>query len=256
MQAPLRAQVVNLFSLPVTLPDTDELLNAPAEWERVLADLAAAVESCMPFGIYQISESALCEHFSVSRTVTREVLARLHERGTIRKDRASHWLAGPLSARLLDDQHEVRRLLEPAALQRAAPHLPQVMVAGMMDRLDAAAAVGPTIPPAVMERLEADLHDTCLAGQPNRRILASIAQLQGARVVNRLFATHVVQHDESDLLAEHRLVLGHLRLGDANGAAAALRYHLDVDHDRTRDRLKVLSVFADPAVSPYLVRVF
>jgi DNA-binding GntR family transcriptional regulator len=130
------------------------------------------------------------------------------------------------------------------------------VLAAMQARLEAAAAVGPTIPPDVMEALEADLHDTCLAAQPNRRIAAAIAQVQSARVVNRLFATHVVQHDESDLLAEHRLVLGHLRLGDAAGAAAALAYHLDADHLRTRDRLKVLSVFADPAVAPYLIRMF
>ena len=227
-----RAQVVNLFSLPLSLPDTDDLLNAPAEWERVLAELSKAVESCIPFGIYQISESALCEHFAVSRTVTREVLARL------------------------DEQHAVRRLLEPAALQLATPRIAKAVLAAMVQRLDAAADLGPTIPPAVMEALEVDLHDTCLAGQPNRRISEAIGQVQGARAVNRLFATHVVQHDESDLLAEHDLVLGHVRLGDATGAAAALRYHLDVDHDRTRDRLKVLSVFADPAVSPYLVRMF
>lgn len=251
-----RQQVVNLFSLPVTLPETDDLLNAPAEWERVLADVAEAVASCIPFGLYQVSESAMCEYFGVSRTVTREVLARLHERGTIRKDRASHWVAGPLSARMLDEQHAVRRLLEPAALHVATPRLSAQLVGGMLERLDQAAAVGPTIPPATMEALEADLHDTCLANQPNRRIAATLAQVQAARVVNRLFALHVVQHDESDLLAEHRLVLGHVRLGDAAGAAAALRYHLDADHERTRDRLKVLSVFADPAVSSYLIRMF
>ena len=126
----------------------------------------------------------------------------------------------------------------------------------MTRRLEVAAAQGPTIAPAVMEALEADLHDTCLAAQPNRRIAEVTRALQAARVVNRLFATHVVQHDERDLLAEHRLVLDHVRMGDAGGAVAALCYHLDADHDRTRDRLKVLSVFADPAVSAYLSRVF
>ncbi len=251
-----RAQVVNLFTLAVDLPKTDEALNAPAEWERVLAEVAASVMECIPFGIYQISESAMCMHFDVSRTVTREVLARLHERGTIRKDKGSHWIAGPLSARLLDEQHEVRRVLEPAALLMAAPKLGRATLEAMVARLDAAAVVGPTIPPAVMDALEADLHDTCLAAQSNRRIAGVIAQVQGARLINRLFATHVAQHDESDLLLEHRLVLGHLHLGDAEGAAAALRYHLEADHARTRDRLKVLSVFADPSVAPYLSRMF
>ncbi len=251
-----RAQVVNLFTLAVSLPKTDAALNAPAEWERVLTAVGEAVETCIPFGIYQISESAMGEHFAVSRTVTREVLARLHERGAIRKDRGSHWIAGPLSARLLDEQHEVRRVLEPAALVMAAPKLGRAILADMVGRLDAAAAVGPTIPTAEMDTLEADLHDTCLAAQSNRRITGSIAQVQGARLINRLFATHVAQHDESNLLAEHRLVLGHLLLGDGEGAAAALRYHLEADHSRTRERLKVLSVFADPAVAPYLIRMF
>ena len=251
-----RAQVVNLFTLEVSLPKTDAALNAPAEWERALAAVADAVETCIPFGIYQISESAMGEHFEVSRTVTREVLARLHERGTIRKDRSSHWIAGPLSARLLDEQHEVRRVLEPAALLLAAPKLVRQVLDEMTGRLDAAEAVGPTISTTMMNALEADLHDTCLAAQSNRRITGSIAQVQGARLINRLFATHVAQHDESNLLSEHRLVLGHLRLGDAEGAAASLRYHLDADHNRTRERLKVLSVFADPAVAPYLIRMF
>ena len=253
---PGRVPVVNLFSLPVTFSDTDEQLNAPAGWERVLAEVAASVENCIPFGIYRMSESAMCDHFGVSRTVTREVLARLHERGTIAKDRGSHWVAGPLSARMLDEQHELRRLLEPAAILMATPRMDRSVLAAMGERLNLAAAMGPTLPTDVMDALEADLHDTCLAAQPNRRIAVSIAQLQAARIVNRLFATHVVKHDESDLLQEHRLVLGHMGLGDGEGAAAALRYHLEADHDRTRDRLKVLSVFADPAVAPYLSRMF
>ncbi len=126
----------------------------------------------------------------------------------------------------------------------------------MAGRLDAAEAVGPTISSMVMNALKAGLHDTCLAAQSNRRITGSIAGVQGARLINRLFATHVAQLDESNLLSEHRRVLGHLRLGDAEGAAAALRYHLDADHNRTRERLKVLSVFADPTVPPYLMRMF
>ncbi len=106
-----RGQVVNLFMLAVSLPKTDAALNAAAEWERILAAVAQAVATCIPPGIYQISESAKEEHFTVSRTVTREVLARLHEHGAIRKDRGSHWIAVPLSARKLDEQHEVRRVL-------------------------------------------------------------------------------------------------------------------------------------------------
>ena len=41
--------------------------------------------------------------------------------GTIAKDRASHWVAGSLSARMLDEQHELRWLVAPAAIGADEP---------------------------------------------------------------------------------------------------------------------------------------
>ena len=52
----------------------------------------------------------------------------------------------------------------------------------------------------------------------------------------------------------HVLARGML-LRDGQGAAEALRFHLGADHQRSRARLKVLSVFDAPEVAPYLVRV-
>ncbi len=239
----------NLFTLHLSDPG-DEALARPG-WERILDDVAEAVAVAIPFGIYQISEAGIGDHFGVSRTVTREVLARLQERGVIGKDRASHWVAGPLSARMLDDEHGLRRLLEPAALSEAAAAL-RPMVPEMLQRL---ADAGPHCPPADMDLIESDLHDRCLPLQQNRRLSATLAQLRTARRVNRLFALHIVQHDEAATLAEHRLVWDHIALGDPAGAAVALRHHLEADHLRTRERLKVLSVFVDPVVAPYLERV-
>ncbi|MDR7127194.1 GntR family transcriptional regulator [Pseudotabrizicola sp. 4114] len=241
----------NLFTLP--LPDLAPATGALARtgWERLMDEVAEATAACIPFGIYTISESGIGAHFGVSRTVTREVLSRLHERGAIGKDRASHWIAGPLSARMLDEEHALRRLLEPAALAAAAPIIQDELPA-MQARL---AAARPNCPPEDIDIIEADLHDTCTSFQPNRRLAAVLMHLRSGRRVNRLFAAHVVQHDESALLTEHRLVLDHLALGNGEGAAAAMRHHLDADHARTRERLKVLSVFEDPVVAPYLTRV-
>ena len=241
----------NLFTLP--LPDLAPATGALARagWERILDEVAEATAASIPFGIYTISETAIGAHFGVSRTVTREVLSRLHERGAIGKGRASHWIAGPLSARMLDDEHALRLLLEPAALAAAAPKT-RTLLPAMQARLEKAA---PNCSPEDIDQIEADLHDICTADQPNRRMAAVLMHLRSGRRVNRLFATHVVQHDESALLTEHRLVLDHLALGNAEGAAAALRHHLDADHARTRERLKVLSVFEDPVVAPYLTRV-
>jgi len=241
----------NLFTLP--LPDLAPATGvlARAGWERILDEVAEATAASIPFGIYTISETAIGAHFGVSRTVTREVLSRLQERGAIGKDRASHWIAGPLSARMLDDEHALRLLLEPAALVAAFPMI-RAGLPAMQARL---ANTAPNCAPEDIDLIEADLHDICIADQPNRRMASVLMHLRSGRRVNRLFATHVVQHDESALLTEHCLVLDHLALGNADGAAAALRYHLEADHARTRERLKVLSVFEDPVVAPYLTRV-
>lgn len=241
----------NLFTLPLPDLDAEAAHLGRSSWELILDEVAEATAASIPFGIYQISETGIGEYFGVSRTVTREVLSRLQERGAVGKDRASHWMAGPLSARMLDDEHVLRRLLEPAALIAAVTLIRQKLPE-MQNRL---ARTSPGCSPAEMDAIEADLHDACAMLQPNRRLEATLQHLRTARRVNRLFATHVVQHDESALLAEHRLVLDHLALGDGEGAAAALRHHLDADHIRTRERLKVLSVFEDPGAAPYLVRV-
>ncbi len=89
----------------------------------------------------------------------------------------------------------------------------------------------------------------------NRRLAEIVRLSQLSHVINRLFGTYIGIHDESGMLSEHRLVYDHLILGDGTGAEAALRHHLDADHGRARARLKVLSVFGNPEIAPYLVRV-
>lgn len=245
------ASPANLFALPLSEPADLTAPELRPGWERILTEVTEAIADAIPFGIWQLSEADLCAQYDVSRTVVREVLARLHERGALGKDRAGHWVAGPLSARMLDEEHELRRLLEPAALAEVAGQLrpKAATLRATLDRAD------PHCPPEVMAGLEADLHDAPLPLLANRRMAGLLAQLRAARTVNRLFATHVVRHDESALLAEHRLVIDHLALGDAPGAAAALAHHIEADHIRTRARLRVLSVFPDPVTAPWLTRM-
>jgi DNA-binding GntR family transcriptional regulator len=247
-------QSTNLHTLPLHLPHHQAALVRPS-WEAILDAVSEAVMDCIPFGMYQISETDIGHHFNVSRTVTREALARLHDRGVITKDRASHWIAGPLSARMLDDAHELRRLLEPAAIVAACPLLEYGRIGAMAGRVARAMAATEPLPPDLIDDLEADLHERCLSPLRNRRMAVAVGQVQLGRVVNRLFDTYIGQHDETAMLREHQSVLHHLALGDATGAGQAMRFHLDAGHQRTRDRLKVLSVFSEPAIAPYLSRI-
>jgi DNA-binding GntR family transcriptional regulator len=245
----------NLHLLDLDLAGELTLNVGQASWERIFEQVEHDVMNCSPFGAYQISEAAVGELYNVSRTVVRDVLSRMHERGIIAKDRSSHWIAGPLSARTLDEAHEVRRLLEPCALGGALPLLDRDEVIAMRARVRATLESGGAPSQATIDTLESDLHQACIRPVRNRRLAEIVRLSQLSHVINRLFGTYIGIHDESGMLSEHRLVYDHLILGDGAGAEAALRHHLDADHGRARARLKVLSVFGNPEIAPYLVRV-
>jgi len=245
----------NLHALSLELSDRLRGANGRASWEGIYDEVEANVLACSPFGMFQISEAALGHHFRVSRTVVRDVLNRMHGRNLIGKDRRSHWIAGPLGARMLDDHHELRSALEPRALASALPTLDRQVLSAMRERVRAAVAAPEPPLPVEVDAIEADLHISCLRGLRNRRLFEAVRQTQIALVINRLFGLYLGVHDETEMLLEHRLVFDHLGLGDAAGAAAALAHHLNADHARARARLKVLSMFGDPEIAPYLIRI-
>ena len=247
----------NLHELPLSLGEEGDRDSAPVlpGWGRILEDVAAQVLDCMPFGTFMISESGIGQHFGVSRTVVRDVLSRLQARGMVRKDRQSHWVAGPLSARMLDDAQQLRRRLEPLAVASAIATLPRPELTGMRERIRMAISEGAALSQPQVDRLEADLHQRCLEAASNRLLWDMVRPLQLSHVVDRLFGTYIGVHDVMAMLVEHRLVLDHMLIGDRSGAEAAMRFHLDADHERARARLKVLSIFDDPDVAPYLIRI-
>ena len=89
-------------------------------WERVYDEVEAAVAASLIFGDFRIIELELGDYYGVSRTVVRDVLSRLHERGLITKTASSHWVASALTAQSVRERFELRGLMEPEAIRRAA----------------------------------------------------------------------------------------------------------------------------------------
>ena len=247
-----RPNRVNLATLDLEVSGEIQDYAQRATWQKIYGDVAESVVSCTPFGAYQISESAMCAHFDVSRTVVRDVLARLNHDGLIEKDRWSHWTAGPLTARDVQEHYEMRRLLEPSALRLSAASLERTQLEAMRGRLAVARRAGEACALESFEELERDLHETCLALAPNRRLIATIRQSRLPDVINRLFAQHFGLREAEAALKEHDLVLTELLKGNARGAAQALEQHLLAAMERTRARLKVLSVLTARGIASYL----
>jgi DNA-binding GntR family transcriptional regulator len=223
---------VNLLRLDLEISGDIQDYAQRATWQRIYGEVAESVVACTPFGAYQISELAMCAHFEVSRTVARDVLARLNHDGLIEKDRWSHWTAGPLTARNVQEHYEIRLLLESATLLRAAPLLDRREIEAMRARVAAARGAS-----GDLDALERDLHETCLARVVNRRLIATINQDRLPDFINRLFAQHFGASGADALLDEHDAVFAELLNGDGEGAARALERHLGAALARTRARL-------------------
>ena len=114
--APVRGDIKTValeFSM-----DAEEALSSRSSGERIFDEVEADVAGCVIFGQYRIIEAAFATYFKVSRTVARDVLGRLEERGLVRKNQSSHWIAGPLTANTIREHFAIRRLLEPPALSK------------------------------------------------------------------------------------------------------------------------------------------
>ena len=96
-----------------------DALSKQGTWEHFVDEVELEIVSCQVFGQFQVLEENLSEYLSVSRTVAREILGRLQERGLVSKKRGSQWLTGPLTSEMIRNIFEIRALLEPSVILEA-----------------------------------------------------------------------------------------------------------------------------------------
>jgi len=249
--SPLRKPLKG-FALTID-PQADEALQTRATWERIYASVEAEVASCLVFGCYRIVEAELAAHFSVSRTVARDVLGRLQERGLIRKNQSSHWVAGPLTAKHIRELYEMRAVLEPMALKTAWATLPRSTLQDMRDRCDKPA--GSDWTGAAIDRLEDDLHNRLVLATANERLADTLRHLQLPSTQTERFLRGLGLPIDAVLADEHRVVLDLLLQGAADAAGAALAAHLQAESRRSITHLKTVAVIPEPTrLAPYLTR--
>lgn len=249
---PLRVQLTRAL---LGLEARQELIDQRPLSERVYDDIATCVATVMVFGHYRLDEQAAADHFGVSRSVVREALMRLRDRGLVEKEPYAQWLAGPLTAREITDDYELRAVLEPCALQQTASQLPRETLMQMLEHIGELQREPGAATAAAVERLEQDLHVRCLAGLRNRKMAALIQLYQSPMNVSRMFNDALGMGVDEATLIEHRLVIEALLHGNLDSAALSLRDHLLRAKERTLQRLKVLSVLPEPELPPYLTRL-
>ncbi|WP_291298683.1 GntR family transcriptional regulator, partial [Elioraea sp.] len=228
-------------------------LAPAASWERVHAEVERAIVARTAFADWRVVESDLARHYGVSRTVAREVIARLHERGLIRRDARARWIAPALTAAHVGELYAVRALLEPAALALAAPQVERGFAAMLRGRVEAAMAQAEALDGAALDALEADLHVSLLGHCPNAVLMEAVRLHQSLLVAHSFLYGWVPRLFPSEpFLPEHLAVLTALEGGRVAAAAEALKRHLEVSHDRAIARLEQVRRAPEPAPLAYL----
>ncbi|PJR64189.1 GntR family transcriptional regulator [Raoultella sp. T31] len=232
------------------LDEQEELVDTRSSGEKVLENLQIVLSTAMIFGCYQVDEQKAAQHYNISRSVIRESLMRLRDKGLVEKEPYSQWLTGPLTAREIADHFEIRANLEPAALRKAGKHLSPEWLTAALSRTQK--CKGRRLSPAELEMLEEDLHVRCLEPAGNKLMMQILRQNQSPFIVTRIFYDLLAIPVETAMLEEHCLVYEMLLKGNQELAAACLCDHLECAQQRTLQRLKVLSVLPVPTLPAFM----
>ena len=243
--APLRRDIRE-FTLDV--PDAmGHALQTRGTWRHVYEEVEEQVASCQIFGEFRIVETALSDYLGVSRTVSRDVLARLQDRGLIRKSASSHWIAGPLTARTVREKFELRSIIEPAALRMSAPFIRYAEVDRLLEMIDSGAIL-------TSESLSDALVEFCIAQAPNTTL---VEMIRSNRLllssVNRALTSLGLPNNEATI-DQYRTLFDLIARHPIDSASEYLRDHVQIIARRNLARMKIVAVINETgAFAPYLV---
>lgn len=243
----------NLVDAGLDLP-TEITTPAVNRREQIYPEVEHAVAACLAYGRFMLNETALANHYDVSRTIAHEVLTQLERAGIVEQDSNNRWYAGPLTAAQLEHHFEMRWLLEPQALRQAFPMLDPKDIAARLARIRAASHQ--TIEPPELESLEADLHIHTLAACPNSILLNAVRRSLRILITSHTtFANYQNRDELGKMVSEHTLVYVALTAGDIDLATSTLEAHLRRSMKPSLEMLRQLAPLSDDACPPYLAQV-
>ena len=247
---------LELEAAGLRLPEaiSDELLLRNRR-ERIYPEVEHGVAACLSYGRFLLNESALADHYEVSRTVAHEVLTRLERTGLVIQDVNRRWYAGPLTTDQLREHYEMRWLLEPIALADALPEVTEQELRTKLDRIERAQQAEPG--PRKLEELETDLHVDIVLRCRNLTLREIIRRSQLP-----IIATHStfdrrkrIPGEIATMISEHRAIVHHLLRGRTVEAAASLEAHLRRSVEPTIELMRTLGPLPDDRRPPYLIPI-
>lgn len=231
-------------------------LSSLSSWERIYGEVENEIVARISFAGWRVNEAELARYYHVSRTVARDVVARLQQRGVVLKDERSRYLAPQLTPDHIGELYELRWLLEPVALMKAAGRIPPDLLKRMRTHLEDAMAEGAAIQGATLDNLEQEMHAELLGYCNNRSLMQAITLHQSLLIAHRFLYRWTPRLFAAEpFLPEHLDIVDRIERGRIASAAEALESHLQVSRARAIARVGVVVDSFSPEELPYLSRL-
>jgi DNA-binding GntR family transcriptional regulator len=175
-----------------------------------------------------IAQTKIARDIGISTTPLREALRRLKSEGLVELDAHRDAKVAPLTAEEARDLLEVRRSLEPTAVELAAERRSKSDLAGIRA---ARHGLEPLPSEPTMEQLLAHrrFHTAVYSASQNKVLIENLDALWDKTDRYRLLALSVDRGQEARdrKAAEHTALLDCIVAGDGAGAAEIMRTHID-----------------------------
>lgn len=238
------------------LPASEPRVHFLSSWELLYPQIEIEIVSRTSLASWRINEAMLAKHHGVSRTVARDVVARLQQRGIARKDDRGRWYAPALTAKHIDELYELRWVLEPLALEKALPLLPEGLLPRLRRNVESAVFSACPAEAETLDALEQELHVELLGYCGNDSLMRAISLPQALLVAHHfLYRWTSALFDTEPFLPEHLDVIDRLIAGDGEAAKQALVRHLQISRERAMQRIHAVARVISPDPLPYLDRL-
>ena len=171
-----------------------------------------------------LSEEALAERLSVSRTPVREALRRLEQDGLVHKE-GRRFVVRARTPEEISEMYEVREVLEAAAARAAARRataVDLVRIETAHERLSE--AVEAEVEPHAMARLDGDFHRAIWVSARNDMLLSVLDRLATAMFSSD--TDEIMTPGRRDMVREHEVLLAAIRSGDQVQASELALAHM------------------------------
>ena len=208
------------------------------------------------FGSYRINELELSRYYSISRTISSQVLTRLSLMGLVERDERSRWQLTQWDEARVGELYEVRRRLEPYVLLRASEFLLPEQLDGYIERLHHAMDIYPDMDSRQFDELESDLHIETLGRCPNREMLQILRRTHSLLLSGKhILLDKSYFPDEEPFFREHLSIFKNLQAGRADLAAQSMEEHLVIAERKVKQRMALFRQHNRIASVPYLERI-